>query len=586
MMKMQIIGLFLCIGAVLCHTDSKGLKRKHPVPSYFRKVNENGELIDRDSPEYDSEIPKKFSSWISRDDALSAMLKVSPAVVANGGKVNVSWAGVTNPQPKDFIGLYCPVNDDPKHYLDYFYVNVASTWKDGHGQHEVIVYNMRSKCSLRYYRNGQYSQLVATSNQFDFKDGGAAAPLQGHISLTGNPTEMRVMWVSGKVDAPYVRYGLSKEVELRQRVGIESTYNASAMCEGPATEHGFWKPGYIYNFVLKELKPNTRYFYSFGTEEHMSDIFNFTTDIPVGEETPFTWIIYGDMGVGGYPSAVGTENLMMKEIQENKARLIFHHGDISYARGYAYIWEQWFTLIQPYATQIPYMIGIGNHEQDHEHGGERDPSGAPGQGFHPPWGNFGHDSGGECGVPMNERFVMPDNGNKVWWYSFNYGLVHYIMMSTEHDYTPGSRQYKWLESNLKSVDRKVTPFVIIAGHRAMYCSEMYIGDYIVAEQMQHYFEDLLYKYKVDMAFWAHYHSYERTCKVYKGRCVDDGIVHIVVGSAGAGLDTDIWFERDWSEFHINDWGYGRLTVANRTAMKYEWVQNRSGKVLDSVWVKK
>ena len=66
----------------------------------------------------------------------------------------------------------------------------------------------------------------------------------------------------------------------------------------------------------------------------MSDIFNFTTDIPVGEETPFTWIIYGDMGVGGYPSAVGTENLMMKEIQENKARLIFHHGDISYARGY------------------------------------------------------------------------------------------------------------------------------------------------------------------------------------------------------------------------------------------------------------
>ena len=28
-------------------------------------------------------------------------------------------------------------------------------------------------------------------------EGGAEIPLQGHLSLTGDPTEMRVMWVSG-----------------------------------------------------------------------------------------------------------------------------------------------------------------------------------------------------------------------------------------------------------------------------------------------------------------------------------------------------------------------------------------------------
>ena len=74
------------------------------------------------------------------------------------------------------------------------------------------------------------------------------------------------------------------------------------------------------------------------------------------------------------------------------------------------------AAIQPYSTLVPYMVGVGNHEQDHKSGGSKDPSGAPGNGYHPKWGNYGSDSGGECGVPMFYRFHMPDNGNSVWWY--------------------------------------------------------------------------------------------------------------------------------------------------------------------------
>lgn len=81
----------------------------------------------------------------------------------------------------------------------------------------------------------------------------------------------------------------------------------------------------------------------------------------------------------------------------------------------AYIWDQWHELIEPFATLMPYMVGMGNHEQDHLSGGSKDPSGAPGDGWHPWWGNFGDDSGGECGVPMYYRFHMPDNGNALWW---------------------------------------------------------------------------------------------------------------------------------------------------------------------------
>lgn len=51
-------------------------------------------------------------------------------------------------------------------------------------------------------------------------------------------------------------------------------------------------------------------------------------------------------------------------------------------------------------------------------------------------------------------------------------MVHFIMISTEHDLSPGTRQYKWLEQDLKSIDRSKTPWVIIGGHRPMYTSEI------------------------------------------------------------------------------------------------------------------
>lgn len=108
----------------------------------------------------------------------------------------------------------------------------------------------------------------------------------------------------------------------------------------------------------------------------------------------------------------------------------------------------------------------------------------------------------------------------------------------------------------------------------------------MAKNLQLQFEDLLLNYNVDLAVWAHYHSYERTCKVYKEKCSDEGVTHIVVGSAGKSIDIDLWLERPWSMFHICDWGYGKVTVANATAMKWEWTQNRSGKVLDYVWLHK
>ena len=50
-------------------------------------------------------------------------------------------------------------------------------------------------------------------------------------------------------------------------------------------------------------------------------------------------------------------------------------------------------------------------------------------------------------------------------YGFDYGSAHFVLMSTEHFFYPGSPQYQFLDAHLKAVDRTRTPWLIFAGHR-------------------------------------------------------------------------------------------------------------------------
>jgi acid phosphatase type 7 len=100
-----------------------------------------------------------------------------------------------------------------------------------------------------------------------------------------------------------------------------------------------------------------------------------------------------------------------------------------------------------------------------------DPSGGSQAPYSPAWGNFGADSGGECGVMLARRFHMPSRSradNPPFWYSFEHGSARFVAISTEHDLEPGSRQHAWLDAELASVDRCRTPWLVLLMHRPMY----------------------------------------------------------------------------------------------------------------------
>lgn len=98
----------------------------------------------------------------------------------------------------------------------------------------------------------------------------------------------------------------------------------------------------------------------------------------------------------------------------------------------------------------------------------------------------------------------------MFWYSYDYGLVHTIVISSEHNLAEGSRQYEWLKKDLKEVNRKKTPWLVVESHRPLYEGEIIWDQNSVGVAMRFEIEDLLYDYAVDVVLAGHYHAYHRT----------------------------------------------------------------------------
>lgn len=82
---------------------------------------------------------------------------------------------------------------------------------------------------------------------------------------------------------------------------------------------------------------------------------------------------------------------------------------------------------------------------------------------------------------------------------------------------------------------------------------------------------------------GHQHSYERTCPVYKGKCIDSGEapVHLIVGSAGYPLNMAEFSDKygNWSLKHIAEYGYLRI-VSTAEEIRMQFVLNKNGEVFD------
>lgn len=186
---------------------------------------------------------------------------------------------------------------------------------------------------------------------------------------------------------------------------------------------------------------------------------------------------------------------------------------------------------------------------------------------------------------MVHRFHSPSNGLGLFWYSFDVGPVHIIMFSTEHHFEETSRQYAWLENDLKSTNRSRTPWIIVGSHRPMFLSANDRVAHAIGDHLQSELEPLFYKYKVNINLYAHIHAYERSCPMYKNTCVADGITNVLIGMAGIGLSTMSPSPASWSRYHDEQFGYTAI-IANRTHLHFRYHHNSDDSVADQFILQK
>lgn len=215
-----------------------------------------------------------------------------------------------------------------------------------------------------------------------------------------------------------------------------------------------------------------------------SDIFTFKAPPVDGDTTPLNIAIVGDLGVG---TIEGRRTVDVLNSVVNNTDLFLHVGDISYAddhvesreKRYEVSWNNFQNSIQPVTARKFYMTAPSNHEATCFQGKDIETCNKSTLQQYRNFSAYLH------------RFRMPGNetggfGNM--WYSFNYGMVHFIIIDTETDFDgapagphtdlnggnfkPNGSQKLWLEADLQKArnNRSNVSWIIVAAHRPFFGS--------------------------------------------------------------------------------------------------------------------
>ncbi|KAL4339053.1 hypothetical protein AHAS_Ahas12G0271700 [Arachis hypogaea] len=370
-------------------------------------------------------------------------------------------------------------------------------------------------------------------------------PQQVHISLVGKD-HMRVSWVTEDKHARSV-------VEYGTKQGGE--YEAKSKGEHTSYNYFMYQSGKIHHVVIGPLKPNTNYFYRCGG---LGPEFSFKTP-PLN--FPIEFAVVGDLGQTEWTAST------LKHVNSKDYDVFLLPGDLSYADTQQPLWDSFGRLVEPYASQRPWMVTQGNHEV--EILPITEPTGF--KAYNSRWPNPHKESGSNSNL----------------YYSFEVSGTHIIMLGSYTDFDDQSEQYTWLVDDLGKVDRKRTPWVVVLLHAPWYnTNEAHQGE---GESMRKSMEVLLFEARVDLVFAGHVHAYERFTRVYDNNADPCGPMYVTIGDGGNREGLALSYKKPVSPLSLYreaSFGHGRLRIVNETHAHWSWHRNNDSDafVADDVWI--
>ena len=217
-----------------------------------------------------------------------------PTILHNRENVTVTWSGVAEPHSSDWVGVYSPV---PTNFSRTAPIKLQLTNATSSGSCTFALLAMRGDYVFALFRGGvdaattpgyggSYATVAAVSGTVRLTAALQDEPRGVHLSLTGAPTEMVVMWTTKTVGSPQVRYMCAnlhgQRPSLPEMAKAETTsYAPEDLCPGderpdgrlvfhppvgplpggPAASVGWIHPGSIHRGILRGLAPGTNYTY-------------------------------------------------------------------------------------------------------------------------------------------------------------------------------------------------------------------------------------------------------------------------------------------------------------------------------------
>jgi len=127
-------------------------------------------------------------------------------------------------------------------------------------------------------------------------------------------------------------------------VGVTRTYPTAMMPDKSAAS--------FHHVQLGDLTAGKEYTYSLSCN---GVAFNSTFTAPrqtAAKDEAYSFAVFGDMGITA--AAHDTVNSISTELTHLYA--VYHIGDLSYARGKDQVWNQFFTMIEPIASKVPWNV--------------------------------------------------------------------------------------------------------------------------------------------------------------------------------------------------------------------------------------
>ena len=412
------------------------------------------------------------------------------------------------------------------------------------------------------------------------------SPEQVHLAWTEDDSKMSVTWAADSQSyGAKVQYTPVNSHSEKVNQYLYSANGAWTSFPNQDVPYILQRHLYVCKAFMTGLVHNQLYAYRVG-----SDTYGWTSQYTFQAKRDFKdnpiarLLIYGDLGVG--EQIVPTVSRLIQETYTYDYDAVIHNGDFAYdldsdqgERG-----DIFLRSIEPIASQLPYMVSQGNHEA-------------------------------ALVLPhYTNRFQMPGNVGNLY-YSFNAGNCHFISYNTELVFDNLNEtqdlMMEFLNSDLKGLNRTLYPWVVVFGHRPLYCSANWTSSVFLnsvplirynpdclqnAEYLRSIFEDLWYNNSVDLVITGHVHAYERLANVYQNSsvpCQDQTTnyckgakapVYIVTGVPGQD-DSYSPVSPTPLPFSVSQDGrlsYSRLTIFNTTHMLFEQVLSESGEVIDTL----